>query len=78
MTQVHESAYIAALEKKLMEAERALYGFRAIWNNLQSHQGYMGEIESGSGTERQVLDSVHGEGDPPDTCAYPQEPECIE
>lgn len=34
---ITESAYIAALEKKLMEAERALYGFRAIWNNLQTN-----------------------------------------
>lgn len=33
---ITESAYVAALEKKLIEAERALYGFRAIWNNLSS------------------------------------------
>ena len=31
---VTDAAYIAALEKKLMEAERALYGFRAIFNNF--------------------------------------------
>jgi hypothetical protein len=33
MTTVTDAAYMAALEKKLMEAERAIYGFRAIFNN---------------------------------------------
>jgi hypothetical protein len=32
---ITESAYVAALEKKLIEAERALYGFRAIFNNYR-------------------------------------------
>lgn len=35
MTTIEQGAYIAALERKLMEAERALYGFRAIFNNFQ-------------------------------------------
>jgi len=33
---VTDGAYIAALSKKLMEAERALHGFRVIFNNFQS------------------------------------------
>ena len=33
---VTDGAYIAALSKKLMEAERALYGFRAIFNNFNA------------------------------------------
>lgn len=76
MTTVTEGAYIAALEKKLVEAERALYGFRCIWNNLASNEGIMGEAESGSGSPVGTGE-VHGKGQcdlypgqirPPDEC----------
>jgi hypothetical protein len=36
MTTIETGAYIAALEHKLVDAERALYGFRAIFNNFIS------------------------------------------
>jgi hypothetical protein len=49
MTTVSEGAYIAALEKKLMEAESALYGFRAIFNNYRTgRQNEEGWIKPGN------------------------------
>ena len=35
---ITDAAYVAALEKKLIEAERALYGFRAIFNNYREQR----------------------------------------
>lgn len=51
MTTIEHGAYIAALEKKLMEAERALHGFRCIFNN------YTSRSETQAGTESRLVPS---------------------
>ena len=38
MTTVERGAYLAALERKLVEAEMAIKGFRAIWNKMTEVQ----------------------------------------
>lgn len=47
---VTDAAYVAALEKKLVEAERALYGFRAIWNNFAERTNRLRESDPSSDT----------------------------
>jgi hypothetical protein len=69
------SAYIAALEKKLMEAERALYGFRAIFNNMlleRPGDGCKGVCEQGNNRSPEVTkpDLYPGQ------LTYPIEEEC--
>jgi hypothetical protein len=65
MTQVKESAYVAALEKKLMEAERALYGFRAIFNNYLCER----TKEPEDGRDCSLTDLYPGQlSDPTDEC----------
>ena len=58
-----------ALEKKLMEAERALYGFRAIFNNYRAITEEEAKEESSSDVQRMV-----GEDD--GRCAIRSPEEC--
>ena len=75
---ITESAYVAALEKKLMEAERAIYGFRAIWNNMQTVQSVATEVGGLRADKEVVGTDTSGGGSCSIETPYLEEPECVE
>ena len=73
MTDVMSSAYIAALHKKLAQAERSLYEFRQIFQHLQSQiveQGHLGQDEGRHGQTERVRE-VRGQGPSDQGDLYP-------
>jgi hypothetical protein len=65
---VKDGAYIAALSKKLMEAERALHGFRVIFNHFN-------DTRTGSEGLCSVAEESSGQSS---DGSYLREPECVE